>query len=415
MEKFKLKLHNLLRWSEKYTKTDMVYLAKGGAWSGIGTILSYAIALVGIVAFANLLPKETYGTYQYVLSIADLCGIFVLAGIDTAVTRSTARGQEGTLYEALGTKIRWGFLGGVFAVLVGIYYFSQENSILGSAFIVSAIAIPFWEAPGLYVTYLQGKKRFDLTNMYGVGAQFVATLAVVATIFLTDDVLILLTSYFLSWGIARFLIFFITVKKFPPNNIPDLELIPYGKHLTVMQAASNVSMIADKALLWHFLGAAPVAVYIFAQAIPLRGAEVIKIVNRLAFPKMAEQNLAVMKETLPRKVRILFVFGLLFALFYALIAPFLFSVFFPKYLEAVPFTQVATILIALQPFSLFSSALSAQARKKSLYAFSLGNPLIRIVLFSIFIPMWGLWGAVWALVFAKVAENVLLAWLFYRA
>ena len=33
---FKDKTYNLLRWSEKYTKTDMVYLAQGSFWLSLG-------------------------------------------------------------------------------------------------------------------------------------------------------------------------------------------------------------------------------------------------------------------------------------------------------------------------------------------------------------------------------------------
>ncbi|MBX4216268.1 hypothetical protein KW797_04975, partial [Candidatus Parcubacteria bacterium] len=148
--------------------------------------------------------------------------------------------------------------------------------------------------------------------------------------------------------------------------------------------------------------------------IPLRGASIIKIVNRLAFPKMAVQEHESLQRTLPRKVLLLFGAGVAAALLYAAIAPFLFSVFFPKYVEGVPYTQVAAILIALQPFGMFVSALSAQAKKGPLYILSFMNPVVRVAIFAILIPLFGLWGAVWGLVLAKASESLLTAWLFFR-
>ena len=54
-------IFRMLRWSERFTKTDMVYLAKGSFWmmaKQVGvSIISFGLA----IAFANLLPQETYG------------------------------------------------------------------------------------------------------------------------------------------------------------------------------------------------------------------------------------------------------------------------------------------------------------------------------------------------------------------
>ena len=72
IKKIKEKIYNLLRWSEKYTKTDMVYLAHGGFWLSFGQIISSLSSFLLAIAFANLLPKETYGNYKYILSIASI-------------------------------------------------------------------------------------------------------------------------------------------------------------------------------------------------------------------------------------------------------------------------------------------------------------------------------------------------------
>ena len=92
--KIKTKIYKLLRWSEKYTKTDMVYLAKGASWLTSGQIISsFAIVLLAI-AFANLIPRETYGTYKYVISVVGALSIFTLPGINTAVVQAVARHND---------------------------------------------------------------------------------------------------------------------------------------------------------------------------------------------------------------------------------------------------------------------------------------------------------------------------------
>jgi O-antigen/teichoic acid export membrane protein len=406
---------SLLRWSEKYIGTDMVYLASGGVWFAIGGTISTIISIATVLAFANLLPKETYGIYQYVLAVTDVLSIFILSGIDTAVARSTARGQDGALFAALHTKIRWGLIGGALGIIVSMYYFLQGNTLLGWAFIIAGLAIPFWEAPTLYVNYLQGKQRFDLTNAYEVGAQLFAAAFLVPCLFITHNVLIVLAVYFLSWGAARFFFFNLSVKTCPPNQIEDSSLISFGKHLSVMGVINIVASSFDKILVWQALGPASVATYIFAQAMPARAAGLIKIINRIAFPKMAMQEHEVLQQTLMRKVLLLVALSAVGTLVYVLVAPYLFRIFLPQYTEAIFYTQILAALIALQPFSLLSSSLTAQAKKRSLYIFNFGAPLARIALFIITIPMWGLLGAVLTLVIGKIIESSLLTYLFYRS
>lgn len=405
---------SLLRKSERYTKTDMVYLASGGLWSLLGTVLSWSISLATVLAFANLIPKETYGTYQYILSIADLFGISILAGIDTALARSVARGSEGSLYQAIRTKIRWGLLGAVASFGLGTYYMVAGNTVLGWGFYIVAIAVPFWETFGLYVTYLQGKKRFDLTNLYDIGAQFVAAAILIPVLFFSHNVLVILAIYFAAWGFARLGFFYLTVKQFPPNAEQDPDMIPYGKHLTLMAAANSISSNVDTLLLWHILGPVSVAIYVFSQTLPVRAAGVIKIVNRIAFPKMATVDHETQKRSLLPKVLSLTVLAAIGALCYVFAAPYIFKFFFPKYLSAVVYTQFAAGLIILQPFTLFSTSLSAQAKKQPLYIYNFGIPLVRIAFFLLLIPPFHIAGAIAALLLTKVVDALLLTFLFYR-
>ncbi|MBP7770576.1 MAG: oligosaccharide flippase family protein [Candidatus Pacebacteria bacterium] len=407
-------LYILLRQSEQYTKTDMVYVARGGFWSVAGSIATTIIAAAVLLAFANLLPKESYGTYQYILTMIDLFGIFALAGMDTAVGRSTARGLEGSWKDALSVKIRWGLIGGAGSLMLGLYYIVQGNSLLGGAFMLAGLLIPFWEAASVYSTYLQGKKRFDLLNSADVVMQLGSALAVICTLLLTDNILILLTVYLVTYGTLRLLLLLATLRVLPPNDKRDPELVPYGKKLTWVSVMGNLASNADKIIIWQFLGPASVAIYAFSQSIPLRAIGFLKIINRLAFPKMAAQENDQLQGSLMRKILPFVAVSAIGALAYAAAAPYLFAWFLPQYVDAVPYTIVVGLLIALQPFSLISSAFTAQAMQREIWQWSIATPIMRLALFACFIPLWGLWGAVFALVGSKAAESALLVALFLR-
>ena len=102
------KIYKILRYSEKYTKTDMVYLAKGEFWLVSGQIISSAATFLLAIAFANLLPKETYGIYKYVLSIFGLLAISTLRGVEAALSQAVAKNYDGDFLVILKTKMKYG-------------------------------------------------------------------------------------------------------------------------------------------------------------------------------------------------------------------------------------------------------------------------------------------------------------------
>ena len=71
MQKLKQKIYRLLRWSERWTRTDMVYFTKGGFWLSLGQIFGSLAGLVLALIYANFLPKTTFGIY-WVVSLVDL-------------------------------------------------------------------------------------------------------------------------------------------------------------------------------------------------------------------------------------------------------------------------------------------------------------------------------------------------------
>src|SRR3989344_8728279 len=111
--KFRHKIIKILFWLQKYTKTDMVYLTVGGFWLILGKIVFNISGFLLIIAFANLLSKEAYGTYQYVLSVASILAIPTLSGMNSAIVRAVAQGYEGSFLPAIKTQIQWGILGGL--------------------------------------------------------------------------------------------------------------------------------------------------------------------------------------------------------------------------------------------------------------------------------------------------------------
>ena len=63
----------------------MVYLASGGFWTGVGQVSSALASFVSALLFANFLPRETFGVYRYVLTLAGILNSFSLTGLRGAL------------------------------------------------------------------------------------------------------------------------------------------------------------------------------------------------------------------------------------------------------------------------------------------------------------------------------------------
>jgi len=388
IQKAKNKIHKTLRWSEKYLKTDMVYIAKGGSILTSGHTVSSVVVFLVAIAFANLIPKETYGTYKYALSIVGLLSMATLSGVGGALLQSVSRGNEGTFIPALKTKLKWGVLGAVASLGVSLYYFINDNQMLAIIFAITSLFIPFMDSMNLYQSYLQGKKLFLPFTIYITASQIIASAVMVLTIFYTDSIYAIIIAYYAAWTLVRVYFHFKVMKKFPPNDVVDSEVIPYGKHSSFIDAIASVVSSAEKILIFHFLGPVPLAIYSFAQAPLAQFSGLFRNIPTLAIPKLASRPIPEINKILKKRVLWAFVFALGAVVIYIALAPFFFKLVFPQYLESIPFSRwLSLTMLFVIPQTILGAATHAKLTltpRKALYLWNIpGITSVIIIYFTI--------------------------------
>lgn len=396
----------LLRWSERHTKTDMVYLASGGFWMVLAQGISSGSALALALVLGNFLPPETYGTYKYVLSIAGILSIFVLPGMDTAYVRATAQGHAGTAGAIANVRMRWGLVGGGIGLLGSLYYYLNGNSELGTALLIIALTLPVFDTFTLYQAYYSGTGQFGRqARNHGI-AQVVSVASLICAALLTDSVSVLLLAYFLPLLLVRLTLYRLTFRGMTPDDPAiERETVSYGWHLTLMNILSVVASNADKILIWQFLGPAEVAIYTFAVAMPEQLKGPLKGVSDLAFRKFAKQSPDHIRQGLPglwRKL-LLYALGLLgISIAYIIAAPLLFSVLFPQYQESVFYSQIFMVSALGLVGTIPLAVLGAHRKLKEQYIFFTSQPVLQILLYLLLIPFWGIMGAIVARILMRV-------------
>jgi O-antigen/teichoic acid export membrane protein len=403
------RLYALLRWSERYTKTDMVYLTSSGFWLNAQVIITTLLSFALSVAFANLLSPEVYGLYQYLLACSTILIACTLSGMNYAVTSAVARGAEGVLRQSMRLQFIWSIFPFVLSLLGTAYYFYQGNTTLAAGLLLIGALTPLTITFNTYAAYLNGKKLFKESFFYALVLNLTYYPAIfLAVIYSDDPLLLLLVNLGVNAAVTAFL-YWRTLRKFPPNAVTDAEALQYGKHLSFVNAAAIAVRQADSILVFHFFGAAMLALYTFAVLIPEKVGGLFKFLLPASLPKFATQTRAEIAAVLPRKLVQVVAAAAGVALLYYLVSPLLFRLVFPAYTSAISYTQIYALAIITGAMGyLAQSALISQQHKRNLYIFNIGTAAIQLVLQAGFLLLYGLWGVIAGKLLAGVLSIALL-------
>ncbi|MCX6781444.1 MAG: oligosaccharide flippase family protein [Candidatus Magasanikbacteria bacterium] len=394
--KIQTRLKTLFSYLDRILKIDSTYLAKGSFWLAVGQTSSALAGLFLAIIFANFLPKETYGTYKYVLSVISILTITTLPGIATTLAQAVAEGKEGSFIPSLYVRIKYGVVGALAAIGVAVFYYVWKNDhVVSFAFIIAALFLPFMDPVGMYGMFLHSKKEFKQSAIYFIKSQSTVLLIMVTAALLTKNILVILLSYFVTWTVTRFICLRQTLKVFPPNTIESPHVIPYGFHISLLNVIGQIAESVDSLLLFNFIGPAQVAIYAISVSPTEQIRSLFKNIPTVSIPKLAKRTVAEINAVLWKRMLYLFGIGTALSAIFVIVMPFLFTIVYHKYSEGIHFAQWYAPTLALRlPLSFLSAVTQAkltQFKKKWLYFGTIPN-IILIGSLIIFTPLYGIVG-----------------------
>lgn len=407
MTALKKGLHALLRRSEGLFKVDMIYVTKGGFWTSLRFGAGIIASLITMVAFGNLVPKETYGTYSYMLSLAGTFGFLTLSGMGSAVVRSVARGYESIMPYALRTQLRYNLLAIAGIGSAGIYYGIRGNSVFALSLGILAIAIPISAAYHIFESYLMGKKRFDTLAKITSVTSIVAALTTALTLFFTNNVVILVAVYSATSLVPSIISYYYVQtgipkqKEIDPINLSELKRTSF--HLTGAGLISAVAQYIDKIILFQVAGPVSLAIYGFATAGPERLKGLAKNWMSIILPRLAERSLEDIRKVFYQRLIISLALGIILSSLYIVAAPTLFNLFLPKYTSSIFYSQISSLSVVAVPMGVFIGYIFyGQNMLRAIYINSTITQVIRIALFVVLGWQWQTWG----LIIASIAVSI---------
>lgn len=373
----------------------MVYLASSSFWLGLSQVIVSLSSFLIAIAFAHYVSKEAYGQYKYTLSIVGILGTLTLTGLGTALVQSVTQKFEGTLHYAFWKNIQWnvffclGFAG------IAVYYFLQGNPSLATSMLIVGSLAPILRSTNFYNSYLSAKKDFRRSALYyGIVGNLFPYASLFVTMMFTDNPIWLVSIYFISNTVIGVILYRRIVSIYKPNNAVDPNFMHYSKHLSLINILSVLANNLDQVLVFHYIGAAELAIYNFAIAIPNQAKALPSNLSNIMFPKFTVRNDKEIRDSMKNKQSWLFLTGLLIVVLYILLAPWIFHIFFPKYMESVFYSRIAILPFLFILFEPAASYLAAKKKIKEQYINSFVTSSFQIISMYIGVVYWGLLGLV---------------------
>ncbi len=399
------KLLSLVRWSEKYTKTDMVYVLTNTFWMNANTLVVTGGSFLLYLVIGNYLAKEVYGIYQFVLSVGLIINSLTLTGMNIAVNRSVARGYDGILQISVREQLKYSILPFIVGIGISIYYLINNNTLLFFGIILTSIILPITNSLNTWSAFVNGKKDFKTWFLYNQIINILYYGGLIAIILFIPKSIFLILVSLLSNLISNAIAYKKTIEKYEPDETKiDDETLIYGKKLSLSGILPTIAVHIDNLIVFHFLGATNLAIYLFASNIPERFMSFLRPISNIALPKLAIQNQEQISKTILEKTLRLFIISGLFGLIYITISPFVFKIFFNQYIESIRYSQIYVLSLVISTVTTLSMTSLYAIKSDRVYILNIIHPILSILIIFFSIYIYGIWG----LIFGKIINSMIL-------
>lgn len=249
-------------------------------------------AIFGIAttyAFAHLAEKETFGQYQFVLSVLSLFSIFTLPGLNMAALKAVSQKRPGAILEATKRSFITSLYAVPILVAYGIYLLLSSATELGLTIILSSLLFPFFYAPNTWYTYFEGRSDFRPVVIRTVIASFTVTMALIVSLYFKIPLLGLVGLY-LGISAAFSILYFSLIRRWlltsktPPRS-EDLDT-GYGKRVTIQKFVYTLSETLPPLAVSFLLGHASLAAFQVANIFLAGMSGLISSLAIISLPKI---------------------------------------------------------------------------------------------------------------------------------
>lgn len=384
---------------------------KQGFWVLFGSSLTSIFAFFSTVLLTKILPVEYFGVYRYILSVLPILAITTLPDIGQSVARAVAKGISIRPKEIVYKKAKYGLVGSCMSFILGLwYFFEKQDPFTGTLFFLTAFFIPLFDTFLIYTNILHGRNDFKKASIYNIFTRFFSTVALVITAILTQNIIIILTVFFIAQIIPQYIFFTITTQHSETikQKNTDPRVFSYGQHLTLIGAMSTFTANIDKILVGYFFGNEVLAFYVVSLLFVLEIIRFLDPLGSVALTFFANKKTHIVRFL--RTIPILFFLLSTISILIMSIMPLIITLIFPQYTQSIELAQVSCILLIFMPISaLLYRYLVAEQLSSHMATLHISKAIIFCILFFLLHPI----GPISALLALIGGELYAICYLFF--
>jgi O-antigen/teichoic acid export membrane protein len=392
---------------QNWLNMDIRFIAKASFWVMIGAVSAITANLAIAMAFANILDPAIYGTYKYILAIIEMTSALCLTGIGALIMKSVARGYDQALVYGAKKYLRTAPLAITATTIIAAYYAINENYILSTSIFIAGLLAPLMQAALFYTSFLLGKNDHKTVVLYQLVRGVIPVIILTGVLFITDNVIILITTYFLAYTLVYAGAYFRILKSYGLNQKLDKKLLNFATDLSIINFLSKVANQFDKLIVFQFLGPVGLANYYISYALPQQFSIIRKGIRSIIFPKMSRQELPQIRKTILFRSFLLLMLGIAVMITYMAIAPFLITTLFPVYSDSIIYSQLLAITVLFVCTVPYNIAITTNEYRKVLYFLKLSTIFFYIPLLTFLTIKYAIFGVIAALITKLLYELII--------
>ncbi|MEN9920413.1 MAG: hypothetical protein RL538_306 [Candidatus Parcubacteria bacterium] len=376
---------------------DAHYFLKGGFWLSVTQGIVVLSGLISTALFAHHLSENTYGVYRYLIGLAAILASFSLTGIGESILQTAAKKYYNFYQETLKINFLYSCGISIAGIIGAIYYWINSNEVLALGCLLIATFQPFINTLQFIPAYLQGDHRYKEATINQLIKTLIVTIASIIVLFQTNNVLLLFATYLMTQTLANLVSYTIYKKNQTSIRTPDEvknSYIKYAKHTSFRNAISLIANRLDAVVIFSSLGAASLAVYTIAIIVPEQIKGSLKNLMALLVPKYSRSETNFNSRYIKKRSVQIFLLLSFVTGVYILIAPYIYSVIFPKYAESILYSQIFALSIPSFVFYIPYSILKVKLDEKALYRITFTSSVTQISLLLVMTTLFGIIGTI---------------------
>lgn len=404
--------HKILGKLEGKLELNLKVFMKNFSYMFTNNIVTIIFAMLLSIMLARVLSKDVFGQYNLIISIFGLVSILSLPGMNSSITRSCARGFDGSFFEGTKSRIRWGLAGSFALFIIGLYYYTVDLFNLSFGLLVAAMFfIPYFSFR-TYGGYLLSKKRFKTWSLYLSIVTIVANLTTAIIAYYFRNLLIVILVLLGMASIINIILLFKTLKE-KENNRVDAETVPYGKRLTAVIILSMIKSHLDKIIIGLFLGFEALAIYSVAITIPRQVKPIWTTITNMIFSDLSKKKKNYAYLAVRKRFRYVMLLSILIIIIGILVMPpLIYYLYSSKYLDSIFYAQLLMLITLSGPSIILVNLATAQKQLRKVYNVSTIPAVIHIVLLIILTPLYGIMGATIATIIGGGLMPLIFSWVY---